>query len=141
MKAFILILFLFPTALLAQNSVVGKWKTIDDETGEAKSIVKIYEREGKYYGKIVKIFRGPGEDPDPICKECPEDDPRYKKKIVGMEIIKDLEKDGEEYVDGTVLKPDEGKIYKCKIWLEDNNLKVRGYWGFVYRTQTWLPAE
>ena len=58
-----------------------------------------------------------------------------------MEIIKDLEKDGEEYVDGTVLKPDEGKIYKCKIWLEDNNLKVRGYWGFVYRTQTWLPAE
>ena len=132
-----------PTYLLAQggNNITGKWKTIDDESGEAKSVVKIYEKEGKYYGKIVKLFRAPGEDPDPVCEDCPEDDPRYKEKIIGMEIIKDLKKEGDEYIEGTVLKPDEGRIYKCKLWLENNNLKVRGYWGFLYRTQTWVRTE
>lgn len=132
-----------PSYVLAQggNSITGKWKTIDDESGEAKSVVKIYEKEGKYYGKIVKLFRAPGEDPDPVCEDCPEDDPRYKEKIIGMEIIKDLKKEGDEYIEGTVLKPDEGRIYKCKLWLENNNLKVRGYWGFLYRTQTWVRTE
>ncbi|GAA0192230.1 DUF2147 domain-containing protein [Fulvivirga kasyanovii] len=132
-----------PTYVLAQggNNITGKWKTIDDESGEAKSVVKIYEKEGKYYGKIVKLFRAPGEDPDPVCEDCPEDDPRYKEKIIGMEIIKDLKKEGDEYIEGTVLKPDEGRIYKCKLWLENNNLKVRGYWGFLYRTQTWVRTE
>jgi len=138
MKAFFGIIVMTLAALSLQaQSVTGKWKTINDETGKARSIVDIYERDGKYYGKIIKLFREPDQNPDPICDECPEDDPRYKKKIIGMEIIKDLEKEGDEYVDGTVLKPDEGKIYKCKIWLEDNNLKIRGYWGFFYRTQTW----
>lgn len=126
---------------LHAQDVTGKWKTIDDETGEPKSIVEIYQKNGKYFGKIVKLFREPNQDPDPICDECPQDDPRYKKKVIGMEIIKDLEKSGEEYAGGTVLKPDEGKIYKCKIWLEEGKLKIRGYWGFFYRTQTWLPMN
>ncbi|MTI25730.1 DUF2147 domain-containing protein [Fulvivirga kasyanovii] len=143
MKLYIWICLLMPTYVLAQggNNITGKWKTIDDESGEAKSVVKIYEKEGKYYGKIVKLFRAPGEDPDPVCEDCPEDDPRYKEKIIGMEIIKDLKKEGDEYIEGTVLKPDEGRIYKCKLWLENNNLKVRGYWGFLYRTQTWVRTE
>ncbi|MBL6445928.1 DUF2147 domain-containing protein [Fulvivirga sp. 29W222] len=143
MKYYIWIWLLMPVCVFAQdnNSITGKWTTIDDETGEAKSVVKIYEKEGKYYGKIVRLFRDSGEDPDPICDDCPEDDPRYKEKIIGMEIIKDLKKDGEEYVEGTVLKPDEGRIYKCKLWLENNKLKVRGYWGFLYRTQTWEKTE
>jgi Uncharacterized protein conserved in bacteria (DUF2147) len=74
--------------------VVGKWKTIDDETNEPKSIVELFEREGKIYGKIIKLFRKPGEDPDPICDECSEDDIRFKKKIIGMEILRDMMKSG-----------------------------------------------
>ncbi|MGK7392764.1 MAG: DUF2147 domain-containing protein [Candidatus Cyclobacteriaceae bacterium M2_1C_046] len=138
MKVFFALIFcLFSTAVAAQGNITGKWKTIDDETGEAKSVVEIYEKDGKYYGKIIKLYRKPGEDPDPLCVECPKDDPRYNEKIIGMEIMKDLVKDGNEYVNGTVLKPDEGTIYRCKVWLEDNKLMVRGYWGFLYRTQQW----
>lgn len=140
-KVATLILFFVPLALKAQDDIIGKWKTIDDETGKAKSVVNIYEKEGKYYGKIVKLYRAPGEDPDPVCNECPENDPRHNKKVIGMEIIKDLKKEGVEYVNGTVLKPDEGKIYNCKIWLDGEQLKIRGYWGFFYRTQTWVKAE
>lgn len=137
----IFILILLPVWAYGQSDIVGKWKTIDDETGEAKSIVEIYERAGKYHGKIVKLFRKPGQDPDPVCDKCPEDDSRYKQKVIGMEIIKNLEKDDDEFSGGTVLKPDEGKIYNCKLWLENGKLMVRGYWGLFYRTQTWLPAE
>lgn len=136
MKIFILF-FLLPLTTMAQSIVLGKWKTIDDNTGKEKSILEITERNGKVYGKILKIFTQPGEDPDPVCDKCPEDDGRYKKKIVGMEIIKDMVKDEDAYSDGNILDPEVGKIYRCKLWVEGKDLKVRGYWGLVYRTQTW----
>ncbi|MFZ5970225.1 MAG: DUF2147 domain-containing protein [Bacteroidota bacterium] len=125
----------------AQAQVVGKWRTIDDETNEPQSIVEIFERDGKVYGKIVKLFRQPGEDPDPVCDECEKEDDRYRKKIIGMEILRNMVKAGEEYAEGTILDPNNGKIYRCKIWLEEDELKVRGYWGPFYRTQTWLKAQ
>ncbi|MEO1051270.1 MAG: DUF2147 domain-containing protein [Bacteroidota bacterium] len=134
-------LSLMTSSLIAQETVFGKWKTIDDETNEAKSIVEIYQRNGKVYGKIVKLFRNANEDPDPVCDKCPNDDPRKGKKIIGMEIMKDMKKDGSSYSGGKILKPDEGDIYKCKIWLEDGKLYVRGYWGFFYRTQVWERAR
>lgn len=142
-KLLIILPLIFATHILlvAQQDILGKWKTIDDETGESKSVVEFYERDGKLFGKIIKLYRRPDQDPDPICKDCPKDDQRYKKKIIGMEIIRDLTQDGDEYSGGTVLKPDEGKIYKCKIWREGEKLKIRGYWGFLYRTQTWLKVD
>jgi len=125
----------------AQDTITGKWKTIDDETNKPKSIVEIFEKEGKYYGKIVKLFTTSDEEQDPLCEECPPDDARYKKKIIGMEILKEMVKSGSEYSEGTILDPNNGKIYRCKIWREGKNLKLRGYWGPFYRTQTWLPGQ
>ena len=60
-----------------------------------------------------------------------------------MEIIKDLVPDGDEYADGTILDPKkgEGKIYTCKLWMEDGKLMVRGYIAFFFRTQTWHRVE
>ncbi|MEQ8244018.1 DUF2147 domain-containing protein [Fulvivirga sp.] len=140
-KALLLIFFIACSYSSQAQDIVGKWKTIDDETGEAKSVVEIYKKDGLYYGQIVKLFRNKNEDPDPICDKCPESDERYNQKIIGMEIIRGLSKSDNEYTGGTVLKPDEGKIYKCKIWVEDNKLMIRGYWGIFYRTQEWLKYE
>lgn len=131
------ILIFFAVAPAYTQSIIGKWKTIDDETLEAKSIVEIFAHNGKVYGKIIKLFRGPDEDQDPVCSECPEDDPRYNKKVLGMEIIKEMVRDEQAYGGGTILDPKVGKIYRCRLWLEGDNLKVRGYWGPFYRTQTW----
>jgi len=141
---YLLILLLAVGSLVdvnGQDSITGKWKTIDDESNKPKSIVEIFEREGKYYGKIVKLFRTQAEEQDPLCEECPQEDPRYKKKIIGMEILKEMVKSGSEYSEGTILDPNNGKIYRCKIWREGINLKLRGYWGPFYRTQTWLPGQ
>ena len=123
------------------TSIVGKWKTIDDETKEPKSIVEIYEQNGKYFGQIKELFRKPGEDPDPVCDDCADDDPRKDQPIKGMVIIKDMVQDGDEYEGGTILDAGNGKVYDCKLWVEDGNLMVRGYIAFFFRTQTWLKVE
>jgi uncharacterized protein (DUF2147 family) len=136
MKLF-LILFLITPIFAMGQSVTGRWTTIDDNSGMEKSVIEIAEKGGKIYGKVIKTFPKPGEDPDPVCDQCPKEDARYNKKIVGMEILKDMIKSGDEYTDGNILDPEVGKIYKCKIWVEGNELKVRGYWGPFYRTQTW----
>jgi uncharacterized protein (DUF2147 family) len=137
----LLALFLLSTSTFAQLSVIGKWKTIDDNTGKERSVVEIFEKGNKVYGKITKLFLEKGEDSDPLCVECEEEDDRFKKKIIGMEIIRDMKKEAGELTEGTILDPDNGKIYRCKIWVEGNELKVRGYLGPFYRTQTWLPVR
>lgn len=121
----------------AQNhSVIGKWKTIDDETGKAKSTVEIYERSGKIYGKIVEIVDA--EKRKSICTACTGEE--KNKPVMGLVIIKGLKKDGKEYNDGKILDPTTGKVYKCFLALEGNDkLKVRGYIGVSLfgRTQIW----
>ena len=116
----------------ADQSVLGLWQTIDDETGEAKSIVEITERNGRLYGKVVDLLTKPK---DSLCKECKDE--LHMQPIMGMEILADLEKDGDKYSDGKILDPANGKTYRCKLWLEDGKLQVRGYIGFFFRTQTW----
>lgn len=122
------------------DEITGLWKTIDDETGKAKSVVKIYIKDGKLYGDIEKLFNVPGEVKNPICDKCDEDDPRYKKEIIGMTIINDLEynEDDKTWEDGNILDPKKGKVYDCKLWVENGKLQVRGYVLFFHRTQEWL---
>ncbi|HEX8060863.1 MAG TPA: DUF2147 domain-containing protein [Cyclobacteriaceae bacterium] len=135
------LLFAVSITVAQAQDVIGKWKTIDDETGDERSIVDVYEKNGKVYGKVVKLFRVPGEDPDPVCTGCDDSDDRFNKKIIGMEILRDMEKSGDEYSGGNILDPKNGRVYRCSIWVEGNELKVRGYWGPFYRTQTWLRAQ
>ena len=135
-----LFLLCFSTTVLLAQDVTGKWKTIDDNTGEARSIVDIYKQDGKVYGKVVEILNK--EKKDALCTDCSGDD--EGKPIQGLVIIKGLEKDGDEYTDGKILDPSTGKLYKCYIALEEpNKLKVRGYVGFslLGRTQYWHRVE
>ena len=123
------------TTAYAQD-VVGTWKTIDDNTGKVRSHVEIYKEGGLVYGKIVKLVDP--KEPNPICDKCKGDD--KDKPVVGLVIIKGLEKDDDEYSGGKILDPENGKLYKCYISLEDpDKLKVRGYIGIslLGRTQYW----
>ena len=139
LKNYLLLLFILFISNSYAQSVVGKWKTIDDETGKPKSIVEIFIKDGKAYGKIIKLFKEPSEDQDPICDECT--DYRKDKKIIGMTIITDMVQDGDEWEDGEILDPNNGKIYDCSFWIENNELKLRGYIAFFFRTQTWIRVE
>lgn len=135
---YIVILLLFVSPGVSAQTIFGKWRTTDDRSGKEKSIVEIFQKGNKVYGKVVKIFPHPGEDADPICEECDASDDRYRKKIIGMEIIRDLVPvDDQHYGEGEVLDPEMGRVYRCKLWIENGDLLVRGYWGPFFRTQTW----
>lgn len=130
---FICTLFLI-TTVSAQSGIEGRWKTFDEETGAMKSIVEISIKDGKLYGRIVQL--SPESDVNKVCSECT--DHRKGAKILGMEIISGLTKDGNEWTgDRAILNPENGKLYDVKIWLEDGKLQVRGYIAFLFRTQTW----
>jgi len=138
-----LFMFLFVAltgVLSATAQVTGKWKTVDDETGEAKSIVEVYEQGGKVYGKVVEILNPAKKNAK--CQKCKGDD--KDKPILGLTIIKGLTKDGDEYTDGDILDPQKGKLYSCTIKLDGKDkLVVRGYMGIsmLGRSQTWTRVK
>jgi uncharacterized protein (DUF2147 family) len=139
-KIIIPFLLLFITTASFSQTVIGKWKTIDDETGKAKSIVEIFEKSGKIYGKILEILED--ENRNRKCDLCTGND--KDKPILGMTIIKGLTKDEDEYNGGKITDPKNGKQYKCYITLEGKDkLKVRGYIGIslLGRTQYWSRVK
>ena len=122
---------------------VGRWTTIDDDSKKPKSVVKIWEEDGKLLGRIESLILEPGEDPNPKCTKC--DGERKDKPIIGMVILWGLIRDGDEWSGGQILDPDNGSTYKCLLEPAAGGakLKVRGYIGFslLGRTQVWLKAD
>lgn len=125
---------LLASAAFAQ-SAVGQWTTIDDETGEPKSIIEVYEQDGRFFGKIVKLLP---EGRNSICDTC---EGTYKgKELIGAVILKDLEQKGDTWAGGQITDPKNGKTYKAKMSLDGTDkLNVRGYIGMpmLGRTQVW----
>jgi uncharacterized protein (DUF2147 family) len=122
---------------------VGRWTTVDDDTGKPKSVVRIWEENGKLQGSIESLILAPGEDPAPKCTKCEGE--RKDQPIVGMVILWGLARDGAEWSGGRILDPDNGSTYKCLMEPVEGGakLKVRGYIGLsiIGRTQVWLKAD
>ena len=128
------------TGTMRGQDVFGKWYSIDPDTGENESIIRVYQEGEKVYAQIETILKE--EDKDKTCIECTGAD--KDKPIEGLVIMKGLEKDGDEYNGGKILDPKNGKYYKCYITLEEaNKLKLRGYIGFslVGRTEYWYRVD
>lgn len=121
-------------------SPVGVWKTIDDETGQPKSLVQISENNGELQARIIKLFRKPDEDQNPLCVKC--DGERKNQPVIGMTILWGLKADGEKFSGGHVLDPKKGKVYNAslKMAADGKQLEMRGFLGFslLGRTQIWL---
>ena len=136
-KAILIFVFLGMVQFLHSQSVLGRWKTIDDKSGIEKSVLSVYMKGEKLYAEVIQILERGREDATCIeCKGSLKDKP-----IVGMQIINGLKKTGKnEYAGGTILDPENGQNYRCRIWLNSDNpdeLMVRGYLAFFYRTQIW----
>jgi len=142
MKNLLAFFFLLFSLSSVAQSCIGKWVTIDDETVKKKSIVELYKVDGKLYGKITYLFPREGREPNAKCKKCTDD--RKDQPIVGLQIVRGLKWNGSSWEDGTIVDPENGKIYTVKMWLEPGNanyLNVRGYIGPFYRTQKWVRTE
>ena len=130
------------TGLLAGENVLGTWKTIADEgpdKGKAKSHLEIFEKDGVYFARISKLLLEPQ---DSVCDKCKGD--LKGKPLIGLVIMSGMKKTGkvdkdfgENYAGGTIMDPENGKSYRCKIWVKGDVLTVRGYLLAFYRTQKW----
>ena len=140
-KLLVLLVFIGGVHGTIAQSVLGKWRTVDDETGETKAIVEVFEQEGKLFGKVVEILNQ--ERKNARCTKC--DGKLKDKPIMGLPIIDGFSKDEEGFYKGKRLTdPVKGLTVRGKVWLDPENpdqLKVRGYLAFFYRTQTWLRAS
>ena len=120
------------------SAILGDWKTVDDKTGEKRSVVTIYKgSDGLYYGKISKMLMY--TDLDLKCDQCKGED--YNKPIVGLVIIRGMKAEDGELVGGKVLDPESGKFYYGKIYMKNGKLVLRGSLdkrGFLGRNQEWI---
>ena len=140
MRNICILCFAFMTiSLQAQiSSIVGDWKTVDDKTGERRSVVTIYKgSDGLYYGKISKLLMY--QELNLKCDVCQGED--KNAPIEGLVIIRGMKAKDGQLVGGKVLDPESGKFYYGKIYMKDGKLVLRGSLdkrGFFGRNQTWV---
>ena len=147
MKGFLGLSITFTSLMTYAASIEGYWKSIDDRTGEQLSIVEIRKgADGRYHGKIAYRYPVPGGAALINCTKCPP--PYTNQPIVGLEFFsgfKQDEKNPNLYMDGRVLEPKSGKIYKGKANLsaDGKRLRLRGYVGIsaLGRTQVWIRTD
>ena len=134
---FAALLLLSMSASAQISNILGDWKTVDDKTGEQRSVVTIYKgSDGLYYGKISKMLM---YGSDLRCEACKDED--HNAPIEGLVIIRGMKAKDGQLVGGKVLDPESGKFYYGKIYLKDGKLVLRGSLdkrGFLGRNQTWI---
>lgn len=132
-------------ASVAQTTPVGLWKTIDEDSGKAKSLVRIVERDGVLNGRIEKLL-DPDDAADAVCEKCPDE--RRNQPVLGMPIIRGVKKAASAttlWEGGDIVDPESGQLYRVRLTpsQDGRRLEVRGYLGLplLGRTQTWLRVE
>ncbi len=122
---------------------VGRWNTIDDSTGDARSVVFIWQERGVLFGRIEKVLDANPKGPEPRCVRCEGE--LKDRPLVGLRILWDLRQDGGQWSGGRILDPGSGKTYRCSAALEGGGtkLRVRGFLGVSLfgRTQYWLRSN
>lgn len=109
-------------------NVVGLWEQVDDD-GRVGGWFHIYERDGIYEGRIVKVFLKPGEKPNLICTKCPGD--QKNQPTLGLTLIKGMQRKGRHFENGTILDPRDGSVYQARMELspDGQKLMLRGFLG------------
>ncbi len=128
MKRILLMMTFAVISLTAYSQdIFGTWIT---EAGDGN--VEIYENNGKVFGKIVWLKKGAD------TKDTHNPDAKLRdRKLIGVNLLSGLTKKGDQYEGGKIYDPKSGKTYKCAIWLDGKELKVRGILGIFHSTQTW----
>ena len=128
-------------------TIEGFWHSIDDKTGEKLSIIEIRkDAKNKYNGTIVYRYPVPGAKALSHCTKCTG--ALKNKPILGMQLLtgfKDDPNKANAYIDGQVIEPKSGKIYKGKavVTSDGKRLRLRGYMGIsaLGRTVVWIRTD
>lgn len=119
------------------SSPAGLWAPLDGKTGKPEGLIRIYERNGLYYGRIEPS--SPTDDRSARCTRCTGT--RRNRPIIGLLIMRHLKPANDEYIGGEILDPNSGRTYGCTLRLTDGGrrLIMHGYLGIALfgRSQTW----
>ena len=122
----------------SEESIEGIWLSSDKEVK-----IRIYKKTNQqYYGKIIWFKETPDNGKFPYDIKNPNPALR-KRKIMGLEILKNFQYDSksQRWKNGTIYHPQHGKTFKGTMWLKNRQLQIRGYWGVLYRTNTWSRIQ
>ena len=133
----IISLLICSVATFSQNKIVGKWLSEDKE-----AIISIYKQNEKFYGKLTWL-KNPKDKNGKYLTDTENPNAKLRNKpLVGLEILNNFYFKDDEWKDGKIYDPKDGKTYICSMWLTDKNeLKVRGYWGVFYSTVVWTSVK
>jgi uncharacterized protein (DUF2147 family) len=138
LQRYAMALAMMAAPVLAQNPVVGLWQSSEPN----KTVhIRTYEEGGKLMGKVEKLVKNGVEDKTGVCTKCSGE---HKDKLLStLQIIWDMQKDGNKWTGGKILDPDNGKVFKCVIEPLDGGkkLSVKGSFAFISKTQTWTRLE
>jgi uncharacterized protein (DUF2147 family) len=124
-----------------EPSAVGLWEQVDEKSGQAESWFRITERNGTYFGQIVKTFPKPGEEPPEkwLCTKC--EGAEQNVPVLSLQLIKGMQRNGLKYENGTIMDPRDGAVYRAQMTLspDGKQLDVRGYLltPWLGRSQIW----
>ena len=141
-RLIVVLLFLFfPLLVSAQNedAIVGKWL---NQTGEGE--ITIYKKADQYFGRLSRIKAANDEHGKPITDSKNPNSALKNRPVLGLEILKSFTYSGDNtYENGTVYDPESGKTYSCKMVLNGNKLKMRGFIGIslLGRTEVWTRTK
>lgn len=142
---YFVILIFFANTILAQtksaDDVIGLWFT-----EKAKSLVKVYKKDNKYYGKIIWLKTPLNEEGKEKVDTKNPDEKLKSNPIKGLNFMLDFsfDKNDEEWVDGKVYDPESGKTYSGILKMPSKDIiELRGYIGIslIGRTSTWVRKE
>lgn len=121
------------------QDVIGKWKLED-----GSAIVEVYQDGAVYNGKIVWLQNPTEADGSPAVDNKNPDKALRTRKILGLNMLSGLKKNGGEYTGGSIYDPGNGKTYHCSMKVEGNTLHVRGSLdkkGLLGRTMDWFRVK
>ena len=136
---FSMIFMLAPLAAAFAQDLVGKWK-LEDGT----AIVEVYKSGDAYNGKIVWLEKPTEADGSPAVDNNNPDKALRSRKLIGLNMLSGLKKNGGEYTGGSIYDPGNGKTYNCSMKVEGDVLKVRGSLdkkGLLGRTMDWYRVK
>ena len=141
MKKFIFTLAFAAMSICAASAqdVIGKWK-LEDGT----AIVEVYKQGDVYNGKIVWLQNPTEADGSPAVDSENPDKSLRSRKLIGLNMLSNLKKNGGEYTGGSIYDPGNGKTYNCSMKVDGDVLHVRGSLdkkGLLGRTMDWFRVK
>jgi uncharacterized protein (DUF2147 family) len=121
------------------DAILGQWANPNGQDH-----ILIYKKGNKYFGKLDWIKFPNDEQGKPKTDKNNPDKALQSRPDLGLELLKDFTFDGDKvYEDGTIYDPKSGKTYSCKMTIDGNSLKIRGYVVFSLfgRSEVWTRVK